>query len=123
MAGDRVEATLFRAFKEKLAAYYQEAKSENDPERARRQAWTTANSLLRQARSLVSKSIRTGYRDEGLSLPANIEEFMNEPGFKRPRMDSRWASELLFGVDSASRASTTPYMRGRKSNPVANCGG
>jgi integrase len=80
-------AKLVRSFKEKIATRYQESKSSNDLERARRKAWTTANSMLRQARSLFSKRIRTAYRDEGLVLPASIDGFVDEPGFKRPRID------------------------------------
>lgn len=69
-------------------------------EAMRRRRLRTANSLLRQARSLFTVDMQNAYRrDHGLVLPAGLPDFLREPAFKevaKQRDDYRMPPDHLI---------------------------
>jgi integrase len=71
-----LDGDLVDRFKQSILA---ECAQLDEPKRRSRQR--TANSLLRQARSLFTAGLLSAYRRRGLELPA-LNTFISEPGFR-----------------------------------------
>jgi integrase len=69
------------------AAVVKSADPEDEHDPAVRKARISANSYLRQARSIFSRHMLEHYQARGLHLPADLEKFRKAPGFRKVRIE------------------------------------
>jgi integrase len=85
-----------RQFKAKFVAARVQYLAGDEARRAERRACITGGAYVRFARCIVSREMRQLYRDEGLRLPPNIEEFIAERVFKSVTVDYNPASDSII---------------------------
>jgi integrase len=95
LSTSELSGRLVRQWKDRFSSLRLRGVPAAELEQARRRCWLTGNSMLGQARSVFAKGVRRLYVDRGLRLPDGLEEFVEEPGFKRLAPDYRPASDAL----------------------------
>jgi integrase len=100
-----LDGRLIRDWKQKVL---DQVEAEDADEEREQQIQRTANSILRQARSLFAGELRDIYDDAGIELPDGIRDFCDRPGFTNTGKTDYWPPSDIIIEKTFTQLDTLP---------------